>query len=65
MSVLWVLPLVVVAVGGFFLARAVARTADEARGLSDDVAGMDDLVDSLATLRSGLEADHPRQSLDR
>jgi hypothetical protein len=47
-----VLPLIVLAIGGFFLARAVQRTADEARGLADDVASMDELRESLSELGS-------------
>ena len=56
MSVLWVVPLIVLAVGGFLLARAVQHTADEARGLADDAAEMDDLRRSLAELRGSMPA---------
>jgi cytochrome c-type biogenesis protein CcmH/NrfF len=51
MSVLWVLPLVILAVGGFFLARAVRRSAEETQGLADDLAAMADLRDELERLR--------------
>jgi hypothetical protein len=55
MSVLWVLPLVVLAVGGFFLARAMQHAATEANGLAADAAAMGDLRDALAGLQRSRE----------